>query len=219
MTITDKKRAIMPQNGRLPACLPALAVVSFALMPENNAEQSRLIPTDGLSLKEIFFSARRHYPELNEGDLAVPATPKGFKITESIYLSHWIPAHNPDFIKTFGIRSILCLDGKLKPDWAPLLGVDKIISMDIPDGPEFTKRHLLEALRGLESLASRHAPVLVSCHAGQSRSPAVVIGYIAVHAHLSVKEALALVRRERAAEREIKIWPSMQKALKEVVAR
>lgn len=174
---------------------------------------------EGLSLKNIFFSARQHYPELDQGDLAVPATPRGFKITDNIYVSHWVPAHNPEFLKAFGIRSILCLDGKLRADWAPTLGVEKITSLDIPDGPSFTKQHLLTAVAALQDLVVKHAPVLVCCHAGQSRSPAVVIGYIAIHTHLSLKESFALVRRERAPERQIKIWPSMQEALKGVAHR
>jgi hypothetical protein len=188
-------------------------------MPANDPGHNSPRSSEGLSLKDIFFSARAHCPELNDEDLAVPTTPKGFKITENLFVSHWIPAHNPEFLRTFGIRSILCLDGKLKPEWAPLLGVERVISMDIPDGPGFTKQHLLDALRGLELLAARHAPVLVSCHAGQSRSPAVVIGYLAVHTHLSLRESLALVQRERSPERQIKIWPSMREALKGVVTR
>lgn len=91
--------------------------------------------------------------------------------------------------------------------------------MDIPDGPGFTKQHLLDALRALNSLSAQHAPVLVTCHAGQSRSPTVVIGYIAVHTHLSLRESFALVQRQRAAERQIKIWPSMREALKGVVTK
>jgi hypothetical protein len=188
-------------------------------MPANDPGPTTSFSREGLSLKDIFFSAREHWPELNDQDLAVPPTPRGFKITENLYVSHWIPAHNPEFLKAFGIRSILCLDGKLKPEWASLLGVEKIIAMDIPDGPGFTKQHLLDALRGLELLAARHAPVLVSCHAGQSRSPAVVIGYLAVHTHLSLRESFALVQRERSPERQIKIWPSMREALKGVVTR
>jgi hypothetical protein len=188
-------------------------------MPPLEHKHDSSHPLEDLSLKDIFFSARQHCPELDLGDLAVPATPRGFKITDNIYVSHWIPSHNPEFLKAFGIRSILCLDGKLKPEWAPTLGVDKITSLDVPDGPSFTRQHLLSAVRALQELVVHHAPVLVCCHAGQSRSPAVVIGYIAIHTHLSLKESFALVRRERAPERQIKIWPSMQEALKGVALR
>ena len=162
----------------------------------------------------MFFSARQHCGDLNADDLAVPPSPKGYKITESIYVSHWIPSHNPDFLKAFGIKSILCLDGKLKPEWAPALGVQKISTLDIPDGPAFTVQHLSQAVTLLDGLVAHHAPVLVCCHAGQSRSPAIVIGYIAIKTHLSLKESYALVRKERAPERQIKIWPSMQEALR-----
>ena len=186
---------------------------------EQRQKQSELLHPEGISLKDVFFAARQHYPEMEPSDLAVPATPRGYKITESIYVSHWIPSHNPDFLRAFGIQSILCLDGKLKPEWAEALGVKKITSLDIPDGPAFTKHHLLDGVKALEDLVAHHSPVLVCCHAGQSRSPAIAIGYIAIHTHVSVKEAFALVRRERAPEREIKIWPSMQEALRRVVTK
>lgn len=188
-------------------------------MGSQEQKTSDLLHPEGISLQDVFFAARQHYPEMEQSDLAVPATPRGYKITENIYVSHWIPSHNPDFLRAFGIQSILCLDGKLKPEWAEALGVKKITSLDVPDGPDFTKHHLLDALRALEGLVAHHAPVLVCCHAGQSRSPAVVIGYIAVHTHLSLKEAFALVRTERAPEREIKIWPSMREALRGVVTK
>jgi atypical dual specificity phosphatase len=162
-----------------------------------------------VGLRPIQFEAE----DLN--DLAVPKEPRGFKITDDIFVSHWIPAFNRDFLAQFGIRSILSLDGKVHPRLAPALGVKRIVCVDMPDGKGTSPELIKRLVDTLTELATEHPRVLVHCNAGQSRSPAVVAAYLTIKHKMALKEAFERVRRERSPERRVKFWPEVEQAIRE----
>ena len=90
------------------------------------------LPNSANAFAKLLKCAGLPVPDLEPWDLKVPRTARGFQITDTILVSHWIPAFNPEFLSRFGIKSILCLDGKLRPSFASALGVDKIISFNVP---------------------------------------------------------------------------------------
>jgi protein-tyrosine phosphatase len=53
-------------------------------------------------------------------------------------------------------------------------GVDRVEVVELIDGSGNRPEVFLRAVRLLQDLAARHPPVLVHCHAGRSRSAAVV---------------------------------------------
>lgn len=154
---------------------------------------------------------------LEDEDVVVPPVPRGYLVTPNLYVSHWIPAFNKDFLERFGIRSILSLDGKLKPDVAPSLGVEQIVSFDMPDGPGTTARMMKDLVDILAELTEKHSPVLVHCNAGQSRSPAVVAAYLAIREKMPLPEALRTVRLAREPLQNVKYWPEVLEAIREAV--
>lgn len=154
---------------------------------------------------------RRH---IEADDLVVPETARGFQITDKILVSHWVPAFNCDFLRRFEIKSIMGLDGKLRPELADKLGVERIVSFDMPDGKGTTPEMIRSLVADLKKLVDEHSPVLVHCNAGQSRSPSLVAAYLAMHEGMTLQEALHLVRVARAPERQVKYWQETLDAIR-----
>ncbi len=150
-------------------------------------------------------------------DLLVPQTARGYQITDRILISHWVPAFNRDFLERFGVKSILALDGKLKPELAGTLGVKKILSFNMPDGRGTTPEMISSLVEQLKTLVDEEAPVLVQCNAGQSRSPAVVAAYLSVFEGMPLSESLRLVREARAPERRVMYQPEALQAIRKVL--
>jgi hypothetical protein len=96
------------------------------------------------------------------------------KITDNIWIGNYLDARNQQEMAKAGIRSILCLDGCMSDIQNLDVGVDRIEVVELIDGSGNPPEKFLRAVRTLRELASKHAPVLVHCHAGQSRSAAVV---------------------------------------------
>lgn len=98
-------------------------------------------------------------------------------ITGKIWIGNHLEAKDPVAIANAGIRSILCLDGCMAGKRAEELAVEHVEVVELVDGAGNPPERFLRAVRLLGALAARHAPVLVHCHAGQSRSAAVVCKY------------------------------------------
>lgn len=179
----------------------------------NNTEERLRERADEVSalMRSIGLRAVQLEPE----DLVVPQEPRGFKITDDIFVSHWIPAFNRDFLAQFGIQSILSLDGKVHPRLAPALGVKRIVCVDMPDGKGTSPELIKRLVDTLTDLATEHPRVLVHCNAGQSRSPAVVAAYLTIKHKMALKEAFERVRRERSPERGVKFWPEVEQAIRD----
>lgn len=155
--------------------------------------------------------------EIEPDDLVLPASLRGYQVTNEILISHWIPSFNPSFLRQFEIQSILCLDGKHKPEMASALGVRQIVSVNMPDGKGTTTDMVKRLVAQLDHLVREHPNTLVQCNAGQSRSASIVAAYLAIHKDFSLPDALARVREARAPERSVIYWDETLRAIRPLV--
>lgn len=118
-------------------------------------------------------------------------------ITESIAIGNYLEAQDKDLLAQEGLRSALSLDGTLKGDKAQELGLDQIVSTVLIDGDGNDLRVIAGAIESLMYLVQLNPPVLVQCHAGRSRSVAVVAGYLMRMKALDPDDAIALVTAKR----------------------
>jgi protein-tyrosine phosphatase len=100
------------------------------------------------------------------------------------------------------------LDGCLVGTAADEAGVERIEVVELVDGVGNTPETFLRAVRLLRDLVVRHAPVLVHCHAGQSRSAAVVCKLF-----MQQGDSLAEAMRRITSTRRVSIVSGLQKAL------
>jgi protein-tyrosine phosphatase len=100
---------------------------------------------------------------------------------------------------------VLSLDGTLSAERAAKFGLSEVASYGLIDGVGNDPRVFRLAVDDLLRLARLHAPVLVQCHAGRSRSAVVVAGYLMHARKLDPEEAIAAV----AARREVNITPAL----------
>ena len=126
-------------------------------------------------------------------------------ITNAIAIGTYLEAHDRDLLQRQGISSILSLDGSLQGCSPSNLGVQAITAVVLKDGPGNDRDTFLRAVNAVEHLARTHPPLLVQCHAGRSRSPIVVAGYLIKTVGIHPREAL----RRLAVKREINITEGM----------
>ena len=132
-------------------------------------------------------------------------------ITDRVAIGDHAEARDAGLLSRQGIRSVLSLDGSLTPNDAEGLGVAAVVAFDLIDGDGNAPGALGLAVSALEGLLRAHAPVLVHCHAGRSRSVVVVAGFLARTLRLRAEEALARV----AARRVVCITPEFEELLYE----
>jgi protein-tyrosine phosphatase len=130
-------------------------------------------------------------------------------ITDSIWIGNYLDAKDRGALANAGIRSILCLDGCLADVQPEELKVGRIEVVELIDGSGNSPEKFLRAVRLLGELASKHAPVLVHCHAGQSRSAAVVCRFFM----LKEGNTLADAMRRITCRRRVAIIAGLQEAL------
>jgi protein-tyrosine phosphatase len=131
------------------------------------------------------------------------------RITDSIWIGNYLDARDREAKLKAGIRSILCLDGCLAHAKAEEIGTERIEVVQLIDGAGNPPERFLRAVRLLGELVVRHAPVLVHCHAGQSRSAAVVCKYFMMVEGDSLGEAMSKI----ASKRQVAIIAGLQEAL------
>lgn len=131
------------------------------------------------------------------------------RITDSIWIGNYLDARDQEAIANAGIRSILCLDGCLADAKTEEIGVERIEVVELIDGAGNTPERFLRAVRLLGELAALHSPVLVHCHAGQSRSAAVVCKYFMI----AKGDSLGTAMRKITTKRRIAIVAGLQEAL------
>lgn len=129
-------------------------------------------------------------------------------ITDNIWIGNYLDAKDKSALAWAGIRSILCLDGCLAGTAAEKAGVDRVEIVELIDGAGNSPETFLRAVRLLREMVLRHAPVLVHCHAGQSRSAAVVCKYF-----MQQGDSLAEAMRRITSKRRIAIIAGLQEAL------
>ena len=131
------------------------------------------------------------------------------QITESIWIGNHVDARDLAALAGAGIGSILCLDGCLAGATPESLGVGRIEVVELVDGAGNPPERFLRAVRLLRELSTGHAPVLVHCHAGRSRSAAVVCR----HFMLDHGDTLSAAMRRITRHRRVAITAGLQEAL------
>ena len=130
-------------------------------------------------------------------------------INENIWIGNYLDAQDDEAKRKAGIHSILCLDGCLENAKAEEMGMERIEVIQLIDGAGNSPEKFLRAVRLLRDLVTKHAPVLVHCHAGQSRSAAVVCKYFMTTEGDSLGEAM----RKITSKRRVAIIAGLQEAL------
>jgi dual specificity phosphatase 12 len=130
-------------------------------------------------------------------------------ITNKVWIGNYLDARDRPALEKAGIRSILCLDGSIAGIKPEELGVERAEVVELVDGSGNPPERFLRAVRLLRDLTAKHAPVLVHCHAGQSRSAAVVCKYFMMEEGNSLAEAM----RRIASRRRVAIMAGLQEAL------
>jgi hypothetical protein len=130
-------------------------------------------------------------------------------ITDRIWIGNCVDARDREALAGAGIRSILCLDGCLAGVAAGELGVERVEVVELIDGAGNPPGRFLRAVSLLRDLAAKHAPVLVHCQAGRSRSAAVVCKYFMKEEGNSLAEAM----RRITCRRRLLIGSGLQEAL------
>jgi protein tyrosine phosphatase (PTP) superfamily phosphohydrolase (DUF442 family) len=136
-------------------------------------------------------------------------------ITDEILIGNRIVAHDREKIAAFGLRSILSLDGSMMKKPATLFGVESLIAIKLIDGEGNDPRHLELSIQYLERLLDQHSPVLVHCHAGRSRSAAVVAATLAKAQGLKFWVGL----RQVEAKREVNVAVALGDDFERICAR
>jgi len=130
-------------------------------------------------------------------------------ITDHVAIGNYLEVQDTDLLRRYGFRSALSLDGTLPPERAAELGLGEVVSIRLVDGPGNDIRHFQFAVDSLQRLVEEGAPVLVQCHAGRSRSAAVVAGYLMRLLGHEPNDAIAIV----SSKRQLTIAPALQEML------
>ena len=131
------------------------------------------------------------------------------QITDKIWIGNYLDARDKEAQSRAGIRSILCLDGCMEGSKAEELGVERIEVVQLIDGTGNSPERFLRAVRLAKELSARHGPVLVHCHAGQSRSAAVVCKYFIQEDGNTLSQAMQRITSKR----RVAIMAGLQEAL------
>jgi len=131
------------------------------------------------------------------------------KISDDIWIGSFTDANDQNALHQNGIRSILCLDGCLLKKKSQELGVDRIEVVELIDGRGNRPEVFLRAVALLKQLKTKHSPVLVHCHDGQSRSAAVVCKFLMKEEGNSLADAMKKITTKR----RVAIQAGLQEAL------
>jgi protein-tyrosine phosphatase len=114
------------------------------------------------------------------------------QITDRIFLGPYHAAQNLQYRNEYGITHVL----NCTPD--PLDGLQKlqVRQMNIHDGEAIPPDLVRFGVRSIDEAVKSGGKILVSCHAGISRSPSMVCAYL-MYNGFSWDEALAFIRSKR----------------------
>lgn len=130
------------------------------------------------------------------------------KITDQIWIGNHQDAQSAETLRSEGIRSILCLDGCLSQKSPSELGIAKIEIVELIDGKGNSEALFLRAVHLLQQLKTKHPPVLIQCHAGQSRSAAVLCKLFLLEG-----DTLQQAMKRITSKRKVIINPALQEFL------
>ena len=131
------------------------------------------------------------------------------QITDSIWIGNHLDAADKRAQKAAGIKAVLCLDGCMNGNSAAEAGVERVEVLELIDGKGNRPEKFLRAVRFLRELVAKRSRVLVHCHAGQSRSAAVVCKYFMQVDGDSLGEAMKRITGKR----RVAIVAGLQEAL------
>ena len=97
-------------------------------------------------------------------------------ITDTVAIGNASEAGDAALLKRHAFRSAVSLDGLLAAADAAAGGLAEVAVHRLIDGPGNQPGVFANAVADLRRLADLHPPVLFQCHAGRSRSAAVVAG-------------------------------------------
>src|SRR5689334_7082690 len=129
-------------------------------------------------------------------------------ITKDIWIGNFHDARDLKGLEENGIQAILCLDGSLAETKTEELGVKWIEVIQLIDGRGNRPEVFLRAVKTLQQMTKKHPPVLVHCHAGQSRSAAVVCKFL-----MKEGNSLAEAMKQITSRRKVAIQAGLQEAL------
>jgi protein-tyrosine phosphatase len=118
-------------------------------------------------------------------------------ITDTIAIGNYLDAEDGELRSANGIRSMICLNGRLRGVRADTLDLDAVDNYDLKDGPGNDVSLFQRAVQTVGRFASRHPKLLVQCHAGRSRSVVVVTAHLMLVHGWSEQSALAFVTSKR----------------------
>ena len=120
-------------------------------------------------------------------------------ITDTIAIGNYLDAEDTTTRLTNGIKSMICLNGKLRGVSPETLQLDALDNYDLKDGPGNNLDIFRRAVESVGYSARRHPKLLVHCHAGRSRSVVVVAAHLMLTNKWSAQEALSFVSARREA--------------------
>ena len=120
-------------------------------------------------------------------------------ITDAIAIGNYIDAEDTEARLANGIRSMICLNGKLRGVRPETLKLDALDNYDLKDGPGNNLEIFRRAVENVGYSARRHPKLLVQCHAGRSRSVVIVAAHLMRTNQWSAQEALSFVSSKREA--------------------
>jgi protein-tyrosine phosphatase len=126
-------------------------------------------------------------------------------ITDRIAIGNALDAQDAELLKREQVEVIFGLTSVLDRFDPAELNVKTIIIEDLKDDSTNRPSEFVRMVDRLVQLARGHTRILVHCQAGQSRSAALVIGYLMKTEKLSIDDAI----RRVAAKREIRIHPAL----------
>lgn len=131
------------------------------------------------------------------------------RIIEDLFIGNYLDALDSKALESAGVRSVLSLDGTLKDADYSIHGVREIVVVELIDGAGNRPEVFLRAVRELARLRKNSAPVLIQCHAGQSRSAIVTARHLMAEEGMSLAHAMELISERR----EVKVTPGLQEVL------
>jgi protein-tyrosine phosphatase len=120
-----------------------------------------------------------------------------FVVPARIAISNWEQPSKDEVHALYGFRSILKVDRSSKYELPSTSCVERFEHVPLIDGPGNSLKDFTKAVETLAVLAAEHAPVLVHCFAGASRSIAVVAGLLMLENQWTPEDAVGFVAARR----------------------
>jgi protein-tyrosine phosphatase len=131
-------------------------------------------------------------------------------ITEEIAIGNYLDAEDAAALRTSGIRSMICLNDKLRGVRPETLELDALSNYYLKDGPGNNPDIFKRAVDAVGLLSKRNPKLLVFCHAGRSRSVVVVAAHLIKTNRWTAEHSVAFI----AAKRDIALTPGIEALLK-----